>query len=225
MAGPFCHMRGIRMTEKNLRENALTTLEDMLEFMGMDGEDTPQAVKNNIIRLINAASSYIEAVTGRKFRKQRYTEKHFASGYQELCVDQYPVISVESVRDDAGNIVRDFEITGSGEYGVLFRDQGWGIKGYRSGLADDVHLKSRYLTVEYTAGYVLPKDATQEEPETLPYDLQMIVWQIVQQQWGLAKNGANGLAAFSISDVSWTFDKELGAQVQDIINCYKRTEC
>ena len=124
MAGPFCHMRGIRMTEKNLRENALTTLEDMLEFMGMDGEDTPQAVKNNIIRLINAASSYIEAVTGRKFRKQRYTEKHFASGYQELCVDQYPVISVESVRDDAGNIVRDFEITGSGEYGVLFRDQG-----------------------------------------------------------------------------------------------------
>ena len=77
----------------------------------------------------------------------------------------------------------------------------------------------------YTAGYVLPKDATEEEPETLPYDLQMIVWQIVQQQWSLAKNGANGLAAFSISDVSWTFDKELGSQVQDIINSYKRVEC
>ena len=53
----------------------------------------------------------------------------------------------------------------------------------------------------------------------------MIIWQIVQQQWSLAENGANGLSAFSISDVSWTFDKELGSQVQDIINSYKRVEC
>lgn len=73
------------MSVKQLRENALTTLDDMLEFMGMDAETAPDTVKNNITRLINAASSYIEAVTGRKFRKQKYVEKHFASGYQELC--------------------------------------------------------------------------------------------------------------------------------------------
>ena len=53
------------MAEKKLRENALTTLEDMVEFMGMDLESLPEATKNNIIRLINAASSYIETVTGR----------------------------------------------------------------------------------------------------------------------------------------------------------------
>ena len=213
------------MAEKKLRENALTTLEDMAEFMGMDLESLPEATKNNIIRLINAASSYIETVTGRKFRKQEYTEKHFASGYQELCLNQYPILAVESVMDDEGRTLSGYSFEDTGEYGVLFRDEGWAVKGYRQGLSDDIRLSSRYLMVKYTAGYVLPKDATEEEPETLPYDLQMIIWQIVQQQWSLAENGANGLSAFSISDVSWTFDKELGSQVQDIINSYKRVEC
>ena len=213
------------MAEKKLRENALTTLEDMAEFMGMDLESLPEATKNNIIRLINAASSYIETVTGRKFRKQEYTEKHFASGYQELCLNQYPILAVESVMDDEGRTLSGYSFEDTGEYGVLFRDEGWAVKGYRQGLSDDIRLSSRYLTVKYTAGYVLPKDATEEDPETLPYDLQMIIWQIVQQQWSLAENGANGLSAFSISDVSWTFDKELGSQVQEIINSYKRVEC
>lgn len=213
------------MAEKKLRENALTTLVDMAEFMGMDLESLPEATKNNIIRLINAASSYIETVTGRKFRKQEYTEKHFASGYQELCLNQYPILAVESVVDDEGRELTGYSFDDTGEYGVLFRDEGWAVKGYRQGLSDDIRLSSRYLMVKYTAGYVLPKDATEEEPETLPYDLQMIIWQIVQQQWSLAENGANGLAAFSISDVSWTFDKELGSQVQEIINSYRRVEC
>lgn len=213
------------MAEKKLRENALTTLEDMAEFMGMDLESLPEATKNNIIRLINAASSYIETVTGRKFRKQEYTEKHFASGYQELCLNQYPILAVESVMDDEGRTLSGYSFEDTGEYGVLFRDEGWAVKGYRQGISDDIRLSSRYLMVKYTAGYVLPKDATEEDPETLPYDLQMIIWQIVQQQWSLAENGANGLSAFSISDVSWTFDKELGSQVQEIINSYKRVEC
>lgn len=213
------------MAIKQLRENALTTLEDMLEFMGIDPETASDPVKNNVTRLINAASSYIEAMTGRKFRKQEYTEQHFASGYQELCLNQYPITHIAEIQCDDGSQITDFDYSCTGEYGVVFRDQGWAVKGYRQGLADDIRLGSRYLTVTYTAGYVLPKDATEKEPETLPYDLQMIVWQIVQQQWSLAKNGANGLAAFSISDVSWTFDKELGSQVQDIINSYKRVEC
>lgn len=98
------------MSVKQLRENALTTLDDMLEFMGMDAETAPDTVKNNITRLINAASSYIEAVTGRKFRKQKYVEKHFASGYQELCLNQYPIIQIESVIEDDGNQITDSTI-------------------------------------------------------------------------------------------------------------------
>lgn len=33
------------MSVKQLRENALTTLDDMLEFMGMDAETAPDTVK------------------------------------------------------------------------------------------------------------------------------------------------------------------------------------
>ncbi len=64
-----------------------------------------------------------------------------------------------------------------------------------------------YLEVKYTAGYVLPKDATEDDPCTLPADLQGVVWGIIQQEFSIMQNGAQGLSAFSISDVSWTFDK------------------
>ena len=34
-----------------------------------------------------------------------------------------------------------------------------------------------------------------------------MVWGIIQQEFSIMQNGAQGLSAFSISDVSWTFDK------------------
>ena len=96
------------------------------------------------------------------------------------------------------------------------------MKGYRSGLSSDIRLLSRYLEIIYTAGYILPKDATDDQPATLPADLQWAVWQMVQQQWNLSSNGANGLSAFSISDVTWTFDKEQDPQVNRVLNQYMR---
>lgn len=95
-----------------------------------------------------------------------------------------------------------------GEIGVLYKDNGWAFRGYAGGLAYDFLYPTRYLEVKYTAGYVLPKDATEDDPCTLPYDLQNVVWGIVQQEFATMQNGAQGLSAFSISDVSWTFDKE-----------------
>lgn len=79
----------------------------------------------------------------------------------------------------------------------------------------------RCLRVTYEAGYIMPKDATAENPSDLPYDLQYVVWRWCSAV-DLANNGANGLSAFSISDVSWTFDKELSTQVQNVINRYMR---
>ena len=76
--------------------------------------------------------------------------------------------------------------------------------------------------MKYTAGYVLPKDATEDNPCTLPADLQGIVWGIAQQEFSIMENGAEGLSAFSISDVSWTFDKEPRQSWLDIIGYYTR---
>lgn len=198
-----------------------------MEFLSMDsnGTDIPDAVRNNLERLINAASSYIETMTNRKFGRQVYVENHHGSGWQELCLNQYPIKSVESVMDVENKQIIDsdsYSFDDTGDIGVLYRDAGWADRSYLGGLAYDKVAPKRYLKVSYSAGYVLPKDATDGQPSDLPYDLQYIVWQMVQQQWNLAKNGANGLSAFSMSDISWTFDKELGPQVQDVIGRYQR---
>lgn len=210
-----------------LAANALTTLEEMMEFMGMDPESAsiPDRVKNNLERLINGASSYIETMTGRKFGRKNYVENHYGSGSQELCLNQYPIRKVDKILDTENNIVVDpasYSLSEYGQIGVVYRDEGWAYRGYIGGLAGDKVAGKRYLQAAYTAGYILPKDAAEGESSDLPYDLQYVVWQMVQQQWSLANNGANGLSAFSISDISWTFDKELSSQVQEVISKYLR---
>ena len=112
--------------------------------------------------------------------------------------------------------------TMTGDVGVLYRDEGWVFRGYIGGLANDYTAPRRYLEVKFTAGYVLPKDATEDEPSDLPEDIVAIVWGIAEQEFSILRNGAQGLAAFSISDVSWTFDKEPRASWMETLAHYMR---
>ena len=66
------------------------------------------------------------------------------------------------------------------------------------------------------------KDATEDEPSDLPEDIVAIVWGIAEQEFSILRNGAQGLAAFSISDVSWTFDKEPRASWMETLAHYMR---
>ena len=77
----------------------MTTLEDTMERLGIPPEAADTAVKNNIIRLINSASAWIETITGRKFGKATYTHRYVAPGTQELVLTQYPIRAVEYVRE------------------------------------------------------------------------------------------------------------------------------
>lgn len=217
----------MRERKSLLADNALTTLEDVMEFLGMDesGEGVPDLVKNDLEKLINGASGYIETMTGRRFGRRHYKERHYGSGSQELCLGQYPIVEVLQVVDTDNGLPLSpgsYSLLEYGHVGVVYREEGWARRGYVSGLAGDMTAGRRYLQVDYTAGYVLPKDASTECPSDLPYDLQHAVWQMVSQQWAAISNGACGLSAFSISDISWTFDKEPGSQVQDVISRYTR---
>lgn len=210
-----------------LADNAMTTLEDMMEFMGMDPKDAgiPDITKNTLERLINATSGYIERMTDRRFGRKDYVEDHHGSGWQELCLNQYPIVEVKSIIDtENGQVIspESYSFSNTGEIGVLYRDGGWTDRAFLGGLANDKVSSKRYLRVAYTAGYILPKDGTEHAASDLPFDLQYAIWQMVQQQWNLSNNGANGLSAFTISDVSWTFDKELNSQVQNVIEQYRR---
>ena len=79
-----------RMEERRklLADNAMTTLEDLMEFMGMDPKDIgiPDSVKNNLERLINAASGYIERMTDRRFGRKEYIEGVDRSFRQSLTL-------------------------------------------------------------------------------------------------------------------------------------------
>lgn len=209
--------------EAKLEKNAFSTLEDTMVYMGIDPVKVAIKEKNKLIYLLNAASAYIETQTQRKFGLAKYVEKHYGSGSQRLCLQQYPIKTIDSVLDMENHVViGGYDLQDDGDCGILFRETGWPVRGYSSGLSGDYAMEKKYIEVTYTAGYILPKDSSDESPSDFPYDLQAAVWDIVQQQWTLSKNGAKGLQSFSISDVSWTFDKEPSKQVMSVIEHYRR---
>lgn len=223
-------MEGEKIPTAKLGENALTTLEDTMTFLGIEASDegVDALAMDNIIFCINAASGYIEKQTGRKFGRRKYQERHEGTGGQKLVLGHYPVKKIFSIKDLAsgGNIGKgEYWMEDEGELGIVYRDGGWPKAGYPSGLANDMAMARKNIAVSYMAGYILPKDGTEEAPSDLPYDLQHAVWSMVQQQWSLLASGAGGLSAFGISDVSWTFDKTPSPMLSDIISRYRRWDC
>lgn len=103
-----------------------------------------------------------------------------------------------------------YDFSMSGDIGVLYRDMGWTFRGYPYGLANDYRAASRYLEVKFTAGYVLPKDATEDEPSDLPADIISIVWGIAEQEYSILVNGSPG--AFCLLYLRCVLDLRQGAQ-------------
>lgn len=209
--------------EPALRANALTTLGALKISMGIGLEESDPQRDAALTQLINAASAWLETQLGRKLGRQTYTQLYAGTGTQRLVLEQYPVIRVQSIRDiTTGAPVEDFCLLEDSEIGVLYRELGWTYRGHCGGLSGDYVAPRRYLEVEYTAGYVLPKDADESQPCTLPADLEALVWTMIAQQWAIVEHDAAGLSAFSISDVSWTFDKNISQTWQDVISMYRR---
>ncbi|MFE0394746.1 phage gp6-like head-tail connector protein [Paenibacillus lactis] len=99
-----------------------------------------------------SASAAIENRCKRNFKKQRYTER--ISGYagsKYVNLRNYPVHSVEFPS------AWDYEIL---EDGRIYRAEGWPGGEHN-------------IEVSYIGGYVLPGDATPEEPRTLPEPLEI----------------------------------------------------
>ena len=169
-----------------LADNALTTLDRMKLMLGLaDIED--ERTDEIITLLINRASSWIERQIGRHLGRHSYHQWYDADGQQELVLLEYPIISVEYVKQE-GKIVdpETYDYAQTGEIGVIYRDKGWLKAGYRRGLAYDIVAPMRVIEVSYTAGYV------------------------------------QGLSSFSISDVTWNFDKSIPESWKQLINLYRR---
>lgn len=205
-----------------LANNALTTTERMKMMLGLP--DVSDERTETIVELmINKASAWVERQTGRHLAKQSYTQWYDADGQQELVTIEYPIVKVDYVKED-GRLVDpiEYDYSQTGNIGVIYKDSGWLKAGYRRGLAYDIVAPKRVIEVSYTAGYVLPKDATEEEPQTLPADLEGLVWDMVSQAYTNLLNGSQGLNAFSISDVRWDFDKSTHPEWIQLVGLYKR---
>lgn len=202
-----------------LAKNALTTLSAMQALLSAPPED-----EQIVCMFIDQASQSIETEIERQLRRQSYTERFKGNGRQVIIVREYPIVAIESIEQD-GHIIPpelyDFEDTG--RYGGIYKDDGWTYYGYPYGLAGDAIAGRRNIKVRYTAGYVLPKDATRCKPCTLPADLEGLCQEMVQSAFGKLKNGGNaGLRSFAISDVRWDWRENVPEGWLRTINKYRR---
>lgn len=199
-----------------LADNALTTPDRLmiLQEFNYDQYDL-------VVVLINQASASIETELRRKLRKQTHSERITPTGSQELLLSQWPILQVDHVVIDGMDLEASAYSIENG--GILYKDDGWPWRGYPHGLAYDPRAVSRTVSVVYTAGYILPKDATENAPCTLPADLEGLCMEMVQASFGKLQSGGNaGLRSFSISDVRWEWATETPASWQAVINKYRR---
>ena len=131
--------------------------------------------------LINQISGSIESQLGRKLALGRYQERRAADGTQFLVLHEYPITQVYSVTQNGAVLdPASYDSDLQGDIGVLYKDDGWMYDGYPAGLAGDYVMPSRRIVVDYEAGYVLPPVATEDEPSTLPGDLERLACEMLQ---------------------------------------------
>ena len=126
-----------------LNENALTTV-DRLKL----------PIDNTSIEIyINAASDVIENYCNTKFNKKPRSLNLKPDGGKYLMINYWNIESVEQILNDDEEIT---EYTILAEKGMLYKKDEW------------PELDDYDLEVNFTAGFILPKDATAESPSTLP---------------------------------------------------------
>ena len=182
-----------------LAANALTTLLQVQTHLS--AFDPVEAAELNW--LINVASDRMEAECNRAFAKTLHTaEAYLGDGRRLLALRQYPVLSVSLVTL-GGEEIGDFSTDPAA--GLLFRQNGWP--------------KHAEISVTYDAGYVLPKDASDEQPRTLPFELEAACVLLVAQLYN--QRGSEHLSAEAVGPLKWTYLEEIPA-VRASMNKYRR---
>ncbi|TQR29397.1 phage head-tail connector protein [Brevibacillus brevis] len=181
----------------------LTTIDKAKSLLGIPADD--ETDNGQLALYLAAATSAIETYCRRSFRLQEYKDrKHDGVRGKDLLLEGYPIVQVSKVQID-GVDVSDYETVA--EKGILFRRDGW-------------KASDRQITLTYTAGYVLPGDATPEKPQTLPESLELacvLFCQTLMRTPGVTSERVGDLA------VSYANDGEgLPAAVKSLVNPYKR---
>lgn len=180
----------------------LTTLAKA-RLLGVDPAD--DLSDTELTALLAVASAAIEEKCRRKFKLQEYTGRVNGMRGQYLYLPNYPVHSI-SVYESPERPYEDVETL---DNGVFFRRYGWpgGERG---------------LSVIYTAGYVLPMDATDDNPSTLPETLEyacVLMAKHLQRE--------HGVTSERVGDISVTYaanEADMPMAVKSLIAPHVRPE-
>jgi hypothetical protein len=184
-------------------------------------------------RYINSASDFLARECGRVFeREDGIVELSRGYGSTSLRLRHAPIISIESIANDAGDIT-DYTIEDAGT-GFLFRRAGWIFSGLASGYAErpSIGSESPNLTITYTGGFITPKQVDDKTflddadppvslPRTLPSDLEDACIQLVVSRYRTrGKDVRERSRAYEASGV--TFGGEpIPPEIESLINHYR----
>lgn len=185
-----------------LAPNAMTTLRKIKRKLQLPPEESEN--DEDIEDLINAASDYIEKFCDRKFGRNSYTELIAGTGRLKILVNNYPVVSVESINVSGDDIAPDdYEVIS--ESGMLYRDNGWPERGFGvENLTYEVTEPKLNVKIKYTSGFVLPKDGTADTPRDLPWDLEQVCIKLVLLYYN-DNDGTGGVLALKRETIGdWT---------------------
>lgn len=168
------------LPNKFLRPNALVSVNDFayeLQFSPVMAEDFDYAhpvVVRKLSTIINRVSSEVESYIGRPLGKSKHVEKIALSTNPQIVLRHRPIREVISVESGYGVKPEDFmryTDESSLREGILHAGNILPMTRNSVGFGRYPQYSLKRMTIEYEAGYILPKDATEDNPSDLPSDI------------------------------------------------------
>lgn len=210
----------------SLIDKALTDLDTVNAELGFTTGVDP--IRDALLeRYINVASQAFQTLIDRCLAKTVYTGYKAASNNSNnFYLKEYPILSVESFQISGDDY--DYEIIETGEEGsYLYNEDGFVGNARVFGSLTRTYYGESSLDVEvdYTAGYVLPKDAGDPTPiRTLPYDIEDAVINVVIIKYKERCMGATGMKSYKNGKRTIEFNDLFEGIYGDIIDRYGRPE-
>jgi hypothetical protein len=165
---------------------------------------------------INGVSKQIEKIIGRKILAADYTEKHKGTDGTELVLNNYPINSITSVSyiDDGTEIeaLDEYDYELDEESGILYKEDGWLLRGFSSYMSDKIDFPKRHIKVVYNGGF-----------EEVPADLKLICLRYISDNYAMDNSQGGILKSYGISDLKleWRDGIKFSEDDMKIILSYK----
>lgn len=143
----------------------MTTLSAVKDALGVsDNDSTYDPI---FTRLIAAASSALIEYSGKNFAQQEYLETLSGADVPILSLSNVPIVEIDSVTVDSEPVV-DYTIHDA-NVGTLYREVGWYRKAWVGWSVESYRIpgtEELNISVQYTAGYIMPGDKDSNLPSS-----------------------------------------------------------